>query len=127
MLKKLKFEKMDLPALHYISQAGGKLSAELVCEFAGICERKNIRFNVMYGQTEATARMAWLPPEQLANKCASIGVAIPGGRFELCSNDGAVISQPNIQGDLIYYGDNVTMGYATSGSIWLRAMRIRGD
>jgi len=126
MLKKLRFEKMDLPALRYISQAGGKLSPELVAEFSSICQRKNIRFNVMYGQTEATARMAWLKPEQAAQKPNSIGVAIPGGRFELIDEKGASIDQPNIKGDLIYYGDNVTMGYATSFADLAKSDENRG-
>ena len=63
MLKKLRFMKMELPSLKTVTLAGGKLRANLVEEFASICELKKINFVVMYGQTEATARMSYLPSQ----------------------------------------------------------------
>lgn len=66
----------------------------------------------MYGQTEATARMSYLPWDVAAYKPGSIGVAIPNGRFELYETDGTTIIAPDIQGELVYYGPNVSMGYA---------------
>jgi len=112
MLKKLRFGQMDLPHLKYITQAGGKLSRDLSVEFADICEQKGMRFYTMYGQTEATARMSYLPWEYARKKAGSIGIAIPGGEFWLEDEKGNVIEKSDTQGELVYKGDNVTLGYA---------------
>ncbi|MDE6852379.1 MAG: AMP-binding protein [Lachnospiraceae bacterium] len=112
MLKKLRFGRMDLPSLKYITQAGGKLSKELAQEFYEICTAKGIRMIVMYGQTEATARMSYLPWESAGDKAGSMGIAIPNGRFELLDANGQIIKDSEIAGELVYYGDNVTLGYA---------------
>src|SRR3989339_783060 len=114
MLKKLRFERMNLLSLRYITQAGGKLSKELVQEFANICDQKNIKFYVMYGQTEATARLSYLPAEYACTKAGSMGIAIPGGKFWLEDETGKVIEENEVSGELVYQGDNVTMGYAES-------------
>ena len=112
MLKKLRFFKMDLPSLKNMTQAGGKLSPELHKEFAEYAKDTGKRFVVMYGQTEATARMAYLPAEKSLEKYGSMGIAIPGGRFELLDENDNVIESSEIVGELVYYGANVTMGYA---------------
>lgn len=114
MLKKLRFSRMELPSLRYITQAGGKLSKELSEEFSEICAQKGIQLIVMYGQTEATARMSYLPWEYAASKAGSIGIAIPGGSFELIDAEGNTIEQPEVTGELVYTGPNVTLGYAQS-------------
>ena len=114
MLKRLRFSRMDLPSLKYLTQAGGKLSKELVLEFAEICRDKGIRFIVMYGQTEATARMTYLPWESIFDKTASIGIAIPGGKLSLIDANDALIEESETVGELVYEGDNVTLGYATA-------------
>lgn len=113
MLKRLRFHRMDLPSLKVITQAGGKLSASLVHEFATVCAEKGIKFFVMYGAAEATARMSYLPPEVAIGKPGSIGVAIPGGEFWIENDDGSIIEKPGEVGELVYRGDNVTLGYAT--------------
>lgn len=112
MLKKLRFGRMNLPSLRYLTQAGGKLPKELAEEFIQICKEKNMKFIVMYGQTEATARMAYLPWEHAESHAASIGIAIPGGEFWLADPEGAPILEPEITGELVYRGPNVTLGYA---------------
>lgn len=114
MLKKLRFRNMKLPSLKYVTQAGGKLGHELSAEFVNICAEKGIKFYVMYGQTEATARMSYLPWENAQAKSGSVGVAIPGGRFWLENENGNVIAESDNEGELVYQGDNVTMGYAES-------------
>ncbi len=113
MLKRLRFGRMDLPSLRFISQAGGRLGETLQEEFGRICADKDIDFFVMYGQTEATARMSWLPPERVLDKLGSIGIAIPGGTFELRDANDGVIEQPDVAGELVYRGANVSQGYAT--------------
>jgi len=114
MLKKLRFSRMELPSLKYLTQAGGKLSSNLSLEFSNICEQKDIRFFVMYGQTEATARMSYLPSKYATSKAGSIGISIPGGEFSLEDDEDNVILDCDTVGELVYKGDNVTMGYAAS-------------
>jgi acyl-CoA synthetase (AMP-forming)/AMP-acid ligase II len=105
MLERIGMRDMALPTLQTMTQAGGRLDPEVAKRFAA-----HRRFFVMYGQTEATARIAYVPPERLADKPGSIGIAIPGG--ELSVEDG----------ELVYRGPNVMMGYASQ-----RADLARGD
>jgi len=122
MLEKLRFFRMDLPALRTMTQAGGKLSPELHRKFAEYAQANGKKFVVMYGQTEATARMSYLPAEKSLEKYGSMGIAIPGGEFSLIDVDGNVITEPEIVGELVYKGANVTLGYAENG-----ADLIKGD
>ena len=103
---------MDLPSLRYMTQAGGKLLPELHKEFAEYAENTGKRFYVMYGQTEATARMSYLPYQKSLEKYGSMGIAIPGGKFHLVDVDGSDIIAPQVTGELVYEGPNVTLGYA---------------
>lgn len=112
LLNRSGFAEKDIPTLRYMTQAGGKLPKELVVAFSNLAEQKGYRFYVMYGQTEATARMSYLPPEEIASHVGSMGVVIPGGRFELVDEQDNLITDVNQSGELIYYGDNVMMGYA---------------
>ena len=112
MLKKIKFNRIDVPSLKTMTQAGGKLSPQLHKEFAELAFATGKRFVVMYGQTEATARMAYLPHEKSVEKYGSMGIAIPGGKFQLLNENQEIITEPNITGELAYIGDNVTLGYA---------------
>ncbi|MCL5029591.1 MAG: AMP-binding protein [Bacteroidetes bacterium] len=113
MLQRLKFAKMDLPTLKTMTQAGGRLSEEFVKYFYEVSVSKKIIFFVMYGQTEATARISYVPFEKLGNKIGSIGIAIPGGEIKILT-DGKEISASREQGELVYLGKNVMMGYAES-------------
>lgn len=112
MLRRLHVFKMDLPALKTMTQAGGKLNAKIVKEYIEASMETGKRFVVMYGQTEATARMSFLPMECAMEKYDSIGIAIPGGEFSLVDTQNHAITQPDVDGELIYRGDNVSMGYA---------------
>jgi len=106
------FTKLELPSLRYMTQAGGKLPASDVTQVAEWCQKRHIKFFVMYGQTEATARMSYLPPEHTLDKSASVGVAIPGGRFAIEDENHHEIKESGCNGELIYYGPNVSLGYA---------------
>jgi len=112
MLKKLRFLRMELPSLKTITQAGGKLTPDLLREFAEYAVNRGIRFFVMYGQTEASPRMSYLHPEYSLSKCGSIGTPIPGGEFSLVDENSTVIYENGKEGELVYRGENVTMGYA---------------
>ena len=105
MLFRTGFFEKDIPSLKVMTQAGGKLGDNLVRKFSEYAGLQNIKFFVMYGQTEATARISYVPPEMLAHKIGSIGIPIPGGKLRLSSD-----------GELIYSGPNVMMGYAESNA-----------
>ena len=93
MLKMLRFMRMDLPYLKTMTQAGGKLNKDIAKQYIEFAQEKGKRFFVMYGQTEATARMSYLPLEHALDKYASIGIAIPGGKFSLIDTNGNVIEE----------------------------------
>ncbi len=94
--------KGDLPALNTLTQAGGRLDERLASQVAQLSRDKGWRFFMMYGQTEATARISYVPFDRLEEKLGSIGWAIPGGHLDL---DGAT-------SELVYSGPNVMLGYA---------------
>jgi len=112
ILKRLRFFRMDLPDIKTLTQAGGKLSTNLVKEYVDYARKSKRKFIVMYGQTEATARMSYLPFDKAAEKFKSVGIAIPGGKFSLKDVKGKEIKESEIDGELIYSGKNVSLGYA---------------
>ena len=112
ILKQMRFERMDLPSLQVMTQAGGRLSPELCEWFGNYAHDSGKRFYVMYGQTEACARMAYLPPEKLLIKKSSVGIPIPGGKMELVDECGNVIQGAYTEGEIKYSGINVMLGYA---------------
>ena len=114
ILKKLKFWSMPMPSLKTLTQAGGKLSNELLSFFIEKSMQRGINFYLMYGQTEATARMSYLEPEFGISKLGSIGKGIPGGTFSLKDDNGKIIEDANLVGELVYTGGNVSLGYAES-------------
>jgi long-chain acyl-CoA synthetase len=126
ILEKLRFSRMNLPSLLTLTQAGGKLNETLSGSFAKFCEESGKKFFVMYGQTEATARMSYLPSELSVTKNGSIGKAIPGGALKLIDEKGAVIDQNNMEGELVYYGKNVSMGYALDGKDLIKEDERKG-
>ena len=106
LLDRVGFEHMDVPSLRYITQAGGRLAPERVRSYAELGRERGWDLFVMYGQTEATARMAYLPPDLAAEHPHAIGVAIPGGEFRLEPVPGLD------DWELVYTGPNVMLGYA---------------
>ncbi len=113
LLSKLRFFRMYLPDLHTITQGGGKMTEELFKACADYAEQKGKRFIATYGQTECTARMAYLPSELAKTKTCSIGIAEPGGQLSIISKDGQETFEGEAEGELVYRGKNVTLGYAT--------------
>lgn len=112
MLNRLRFWTKDLPNLKTMTQAGGKLSLELHKKFAEYSTQTGKKFIVMYGQTEATARMAYLPYEKSLEKYGSMGIPIPGGEFQLIDAGNECITESEKVGELVYKGPNVALGYA---------------
>ncbi|MFG2605990.1 AMP-binding protein [Streptomyces sp. NPDC048514] len=126
MLDTLRFASMELPSLRYFTQAGGRLPAERVAHYAAEAERRGARFYVMYGQTEATARIAYLDPGLLPAKSGSIGRAVPGGTLYLKDEHGARIAAPGRTGHLYYEGPNVMQGHARGRSDLAAGDRLGG-
>lgn len=112
MLRRLRFMRMDLPELKTMIQAGGKLNANIAKEYIEDARQKGKEFIVMYGQTEAAPRMSYLPFDKAIEKYASIGIAVPGGKLSVHDVNNQEITTPETDGELIYVGPNVCMGYA---------------
>ncbi len=102
------FKKTKFPDLRYVTQAGGKLAPIFIDEFRK--SHPEIKFIVMYGQTEATARLSWLPPELYEAKKGSMGKGIPGVELRVVNEKGINI-KPGETGEVIARGDNIMLGY----------------
>ena len=112
ILRRLSFFAQKPSHLTSLTQAGGKLPVELQTEIGRWAQKYGIRFYVMYGQTEATARMSYLPPERCLDKPGSIGIAIPGGELSLVDDRRNPIDRKDTVGELVFRGENVSLGYA---------------
>ena len=112
ILKKINFEKLKLPSLKYMTQAGGNLNNLFILDFLRICKKKKIKLFIMYGQTEASPRMSILDWKQIYKKLGSIGKPLSGGNFFLYNDKKKIISKNNTEGELVYTGKNVMLGYA---------------
>lgn len=114
ILMKMRFTRMDLPNLRIITQGGGKLTEEMFDSLALYAHNKGKKFIATYGQTECTARMAYLPAELALEKTCSIGFAEPGGQLSIIDGNGHETFEGEAQGEMVYRGENVTLGYAIS-------------
>ena len=99
-LKKIKFENFLTPPLKYLTVAGGKTSSKTLNYLYEVCRKNNIKFFVMYGQTEASPRMSYFDLTKHPKKAGSVGKPLLNSRFELYKDE------------LIFYGENVSLGYA---------------
>jgi acyl-CoA synthetase (AMP-forming)/AMP-acid ligase II len=114
MLRRLRFDPAKYPSLRTLTQAGGRLRAELVTDFAGRMASVGGRLVVMYGQTEAAPRMAALPAERIAGKLGSAGLPLPGGSFSIEDDE------------VVYRGPNVMMGYADTAADLAKPDELHG-
>lgn len=111
-LHQSRFPLRELKTLRYATQAGGRLDPSLVSHFGRLAAAHGWRFVVMYGQTEAGPRIAYLPPEHAVAHANCIGVPVPGGRIVLLDEEGRGVTAVDTPGQLAYSGPNVMMGYA---------------
>jgi long-chain acyl-CoA synthetase len=116
LMLRLRLFEHKLSGLRTLTQAGGRLDPDRISQIEAIGSRRGWRFFVMYGQTEATARIAYVPPERLVEKIGSIGIAIPGGTLDL----------DEATGELLYSGPNVMLGYAESRNDLARGDDLKG-
>lgn len=122
ILMKMRFTRMNLPNLQIITQGGGKLAPEIFQALAQYAHDQGKKFIATYGQSECTARMAYLPPELALEKTCSIGFAEPGGQLSIIDSEGKETFEGEAIGEMVYRGENVTLGYATS-----QADLLKGD
>ena len=113
MLRRIELFEDDFPSLRTLTQAGGRLSRDLQEYYARYAEAHGKRFVIMYGQSEATAAITWLPPQDALQRLGSVGIVIPGGSVSLLDEQGDAAIGP--RGELCYRGPNVAMGYAQRG------------
>lgn len=113
ILMKMRFTKMSLPNLCIITQGGGKLTEEMFKALAQYAKDKGKQFIATYGQSECTARMAYLPAHLASTKICSIGIAEPGGQLSIIDSEGHETFEGEAIGEMVYRGENVTLGYAT--------------
>ena len=116
LLERKGFLKTHLPELKYIAQAGGKLRKNLVIAYDAWARSNEAEFYVMYGQAEAAPRIAYVPPSMLADNPDCIGVPVRGGQLSIIDTEGREITEAGREGELVYRGPNVMMGYAENAS-----------
>jgi len=132
ILKKLGFEKWELPDLEVITQAGEKMSEELYSYLTEYACKNGVRFYPMYGQTEATARMTCMEWNKNRDKFGSVGKSISGGKINILDSENNYISMPKKVGQIVYEGENVALGYCenvedlSKGNEW-RNILFTGD
>ena len=108
LLRTSSLRKKMFPHLRYVQQAGGHLAPEFICELREALPHTEIF--VMYGQTEATARLSYVPPELLDKKLGSIGKGIPNVKLRVLNQSGEEV-HPGEIGEIAAEGENVTLGY----------------
>ena len=114
------FKTTKFPSLRYVTQAGGKLHVTFIREF--VYSFPEIEFFVMYGQTEATARLSYLPPDKLMSKTGSIGKGIPGVTLRVVDEKGENVKL-NETGEIIARGDNIMKGYLNDPDDTAKALK----
>jgi acyl-CoA synthetase (AMP-forming)/AMP-acid ligase II len=108
LLRNSKIKEMTFPTLRFVTQAGGKLANVFIEEL--IHTLPTTQIFIMYGQTEATARLSYLPPEYLSTKLGSIGKGIPNVKLEVLNKQGKKVQKDEI-GSIVASGDNIMIGY----------------
>ena len=108
LLRNSTFPRRSLPHMRKLQQAGGKLQSVLIQELVNTVPQA--RVYVMYGQTEATARLSYLPPDLLSSNLGSIGKGIPGVTLRVIGEDGSPVTPGNV-GEIYASGDNISPGY----------------
>ncbi len=123
LLRKSALRKYRLENLHYVTQAGGAMAPSLINEFSEILP--HVKFVVMYGQTEATARLTYLNPAFVKEKYGSIGKAIPDVDIDILNDQGECV-KPGEIGEIVARGPNIMLGYWNSPEETAKVLRKQG-
>lgn len=122
LLRNSRFRDMIFPRIRWFQQAGGKLPNPCIREI--LDSFPAVRFFLMYGQTEGTARLSYLPPDRLADKLGSIGKGLPSTKLEVVGPDGTPVAPGSDQiGEIVASGDNIALGYWNDPSETARYFR----
>ena len=108
LLHRSAIRQYSFPSLRYVTQAGAPMSPAVAVELKKVFP--DVKIFIMYGQTEASARLSYLPPEDLERKPGSVGIAIPGVELELLDKDGKPVPRGE-RGEIVARGDNIMSGY----------------
>jgi acyl-CoA synthetase (AMP-forming)/AMP-acid ligase II len=110
LLRNTRFKKSSFPSLRWIQQAGGALPNRCIGEIVEAFQQ--VRFYVMYGQTEGSARLSYLPPERLGDKLGSVGRGLPSTRLDVLRSDGTPVKPGSDEvGEIVASGKNIALGY----------------
>ena len=110
LLRKSRFRELRFPSLRWLQQAGGKLPNACIREIKDAFP--NVRLFVMYGQTEGTARLSFLPPDRLQDKLGSVGRGLRSTQLEVVRPDGSLVSPGSDEvGEIVARGENIAAGY----------------
>lgn len=110
-MRRIRLGETTLRSLVAVTQAGGALAPALTAHFWRYFNEHGVRYFTMYGQTEASPRISYVPPERALDKLGSVGIAIPGGHLSIDED-----VPGGGEGELVYEGPNVSMGYAQSAA-----------
>lgn len=106
ILDRINFAGQDYPELRFLMEGGGKLPEDKQSFWGNILNSRNIRFYIIYGQTEGTSMLSGIPYRRVSEKLGSVGLAFTGSTAEINQADEIGV------GELVFYGDSVSMGYA---------------
>ena len=110
LLRKTHFPEREFPHLRWLQQAGGKLPDPFIRELRA-CQ-PDVELFIMYGQTEASARLSYLPPGRLDDKLGSIGRGLASTILEVLDDEGTpVVPGSGAVGEIVATGDSVALGY----------------
>ncbi len=108
LLHRSAIRQYRFPSLRYVTQAGAPMSPIVAVELKKVFP--DVKIFIMYGQTEASARLSYLPPEDIERKPGSVGIPIPGVELELLDQDGQLVPRGE-KGEIVARGDNIMSGY----------------
>ena len=106
-----------------MTQLGARLGDDLTMRLVRMMDQREGRFFVMYGQTEATSRIARLDPADLPGRLGSVGVAVPGGTITIWPVPVHARALPG-EGAVHYRGPGVMLGYAAGRADLCRGAEV---
>lgn len=118
--RQVDLRSMALGSLRYMTQAGGSMAPATAAWLRDAI--KPAELYIMYGQTEATARLTYLPPDRASTKSGSIGIPVPGVEVRVVDESGRAVPAGTV-GEVEARGDNVTPGYWNDPEATARIIR----
>jgi len=123
LLQSTVVDQYDLSSLRYVTQAGGPMTPALTQKLRQAVP--GVKIYVMYGQTEAAARLSYLPPEELDRKLGSVGIGIPGVTLRIMDKEGREAPRGTV-GEIVAQGENIMVGYLENPEETGRVLRPEG-